>query len=125
MTHVDFLLEKARQNISASRLLIREGHHDIAVSRSYYAMFYLAELLLFTKGLTYTSHSAVVAAFGKEFAKTGLMPSEFHRYLIEAFEARQLGDYGIHITVTKEQSEQVIIWANSFLEEVEIYLSQT
>ena len=63
------LLQKAQVNIDATELLLREGIYDIAASRSYYAMFYTAEALLYSIGLSFSSHSAVIAAYGKEFAK--------------------------------------------------------
>jgi len=36
------------------------------------------ETLLLSKGLTFSSHSAVIAAYGKGFAKTGLLDPKFH-----------------------------------------------
>ena len=40
------ILDKARENIQAGELLQSQGFFDIAASRSYYAMFYIAEALL-------------------------------------------------------------------------------
>jgi uncharacterized protein (UPF0332 family) len=51
-------------------------------------MFYIAEAFLLGEGLTFSSHSAVIAAFGREFAKTKRLPVEYHRYLINAQEKR-------------------------------------
>lgn len=61
---------------------------------AYYAMFYLAEALLLGKGMAFSKHSAVHAAFGREFAKTGEIPAHLHRYLIDGMEVRHVGDYG-------------------------------
>ncbi len=66
-------MQKAHENIAAAEVLLQENFPEIAASRAYYAMFYIAEILLFSKGLTFSSHSAVISAFGKEFAKTGLL----------------------------------------------------
>jgi uncharacterized protein (UPF0332 family) len=66
-----FLLEKAKENLRAAELLVQQGFHDIAASRVYFVMFYLAEALLQRRGLSYSSHSALIAAFGKEFSRTG------------------------------------------------------
>ena len=46
------ILDKARENIQATDLLISQGFFDIAASRSYYAMFYIAEALLLRRGST-------------------------------------------------------------------------
>jgi uncharacterized protein (UPF0332 family) len=56
-------------------------------------MFYLAEGLLLKEKLAFAKHSAVIAAFGREFAKTGRIPEQYHAYLREAAEARSIGDY--------------------------------
>jgi uncharacterized protein (UPF0332 family) len=45
-------------------------------------MFYVAEAFLLNKGLAFGKHSAVIAAFGEHFTKTGIVPPEFHRYLM-------------------------------------------
>ena len=47
-------------------------------------MFYLAQVLLLSRGLSFSSHAAVIAAFSKEFAKTGVLDVRFHRCLIDA-----------------------------------------
>jgi hypothetical protein len=49
-----------------------------------------AEAMLLSKGLTFSSHSAVVATYGKEFAKTGLLDPKFHRDIIDAQECREI-----------------------------------
>ncbi|MCA9997744.1 MAG: HEPN domain-containing protein [Anaerolineales bacterium] len=73
------LIKKAEDSLAAAQLLLDEGFYDFAVSRTYYGMFYIAEAFLLGEGLTFSSHAAVIAAFGRYFAKTGRVPSEFHR----------------------------------------------
>jgi hypothetical protein len=55
-----------------------------SVARSYYAMFYVAEALLLGRGLSFSRHSAVIAAFGLHFTKTCVFPGEYQRHLTEA-----------------------------------------
>ncbi|BAQ64314.1 hypothetical protein [Geminocystis sp. NIES-3709] len=45
--------------------------------------------------MSFSSHSAIISAFGKEFAKKGIVPLEFHRYLIDTQDKRTQGDYSI------------------------------
>jgi uncharacterized protein (UPF0332 family) len=66
-----YWIEKSKENIEAAELLSREGFYAIANTRAYYAMFYAAQALLETVNLSFSKHSAVIAAFGKEFIKTG------------------------------------------------------
>lgn len=116
------LLRKARRTIQSARLLLADGDYDGAVSRTYYAMFYVAQALLLSKGLTFSKHSAVISAFGKEFAKTGAIPPEYHGYLADAQEARNTGDYQIVSHVTEEETRRHIAHAERFLEMGEKFL---
>jgi uncharacterized protein (UPF0332 family) len=117
-----FLLDKARENLKAARLLEQQKFFDIAASRIYYAMFYLAEALLYSRGQTFSSHSAVIAAFGREFARTGDLDPKFHQYLIKSQELRQTGDYGYRADVSPDSVKTVLNWAEEFLVAVESYL---
>jgi len=76
------LLNYANESHEAAKVLIDGGFIGFSAAQSYYTMFYLTEALLLSKGLHFSSHSAVIAAFGKEFAKTGLLDPKFHRYLL-------------------------------------------
>jgi uncharacterized protein (UPF0332 family) len=80
-------LKKANNALSASEALVSEELFDDAISRAYYAMFYAAKALLIRDGVIAGSkHSAVVAAFGREYAKTGKIEPRYHQMLIEDFE---------------------------------------
>ena len=59
------LLDKAIDAIEAAEILVDNEKFDIAAGRAYYAMFYIAEALLNEKGLKFSKHSAVHAAFGE------------------------------------------------------------
>jgi uncharacterized protein (UPF0332 family) len=56
------LLEEARDSISAADLLLTGGFQGYAVSRAYYAMFYLAEAFPEGLGLSFSKHSAGAGA---------------------------------------------------------------
>ena len=116
MTSEDFSLQRARESLRAARLLAAEGLPNISSSRSYYAMFYVAEALLNFRGLTFSSHSAVIAAYGKEFARSGDIDPKFHKYLIASQNARQIGDYGGERNITQDEAEQIAGWEEEFLQ---------
>jgi uncharacterized protein (UPF0332 family) len=69
-------------------------------------MFYIAEAFLEGLGMSFSKHSAVIAAFGQHFAQTGRVPVEFHRFLLEAFELRHKGDYGLRYAITHDQARE-------------------
>jgi uncharacterized protein (UPF0332 family) len=108
------LLLTAQQSLEAAKLLLT-NNSDYATSRAYYSMFYIAEAFLEGEGLSFSKHSAVIAAFGREFAKPQRVPTEFHRFLIEAQELRTTGDYGQLNAVTIDQAAEQIDHAEQFL----------
>lgn len=115
-------LQKARENLAAAQLLQRERFWDICASRAYYAMFYAAEALLLERELAFSSHSAVIAAFGREFAKSGALDPQLHRFLLNAFNARNASDYDAHSGITSAQAEELLAWAQQFVAAAESYL---
>ncbi len=117
------LLEKARESEGAATLLHQRGYFNFAASRAYYAMFYAAEALLLTRGLSFSSHAAVIAAFGREFAKTGALDPRLHQLLISAFNMRNIGDYDARADFTSEQAAELLIWTRDFIEKAEVYLA--
>jgi uncharacterized protein (UPF0332 family) len=118
------LLEKAKRSQKAAAKLFKDGDVDFAASRAYYSLFYTAEALLLTRDLSFSSHSAVIANFGKEFAKMGILNPKFHHYLMEAQDRRNIGDYSILAEVTAEQVREMLAWAKEFIKAAENYLRQ-
>ena len=117
------LLNKSRDSIRAGWVLMREGFPSFAASRAYYAMFYAAQALLEGEGLSFSRHSAVIAAFGRHFAKTNRLPAEFHRYLLDAMTARHEGDYAPSPTIGADDARVHLERAEEFLEKAEGFLS--
>jgi uncharacterized protein (UPF0332 family) len=57
-----------------------------------------------------------LAAFGEHFAKSGRVPAQFHRYLIEAEDSRKVGDYDMMSKLTMEDAREQINRAEKFLD---------
>lgn len=120
---VQHLLELAEESHAVAKVLIDTGHARFSATQSYYTIFYLAQAMLFTKELTFSKHSAVIAAYGKEFAKTNLLDPKFHRYMLQAQKLRQIGHYGEDgEVVTEEQALEAFQWAEEFIQAVKNYL---
>lgn len=117
-----FLFQKAQRSLAAAQQLMQQGFYDFAVSRAYYAMFYVAEALLDHEGLSFSSHAAVISAFGQTFAKTGKLPSELHRQLIDAQAQRTRADYDPNPELVHEDAEILIQQAQAFLKAGQQYL---
>jgi uncharacterized protein (UPF0332 family) len=122
-TDQKLLLDKARDSLEAARLLAADEFYDFSASRAYYAMFYVAEAFLLEKGQTFSKHSAVIAAFGQQFAKPAALPARFHQYLIQADQARNVGDYDIGPGLTQAQAAEQIARAEEFIQLAEKQLN--
>jgi len=124
MSEIETLLRRAKDSVRAARGILRDGFPDFAASRAYYAMFYVAEALLAYLGESYRSHAAVIAAFGRLFAKTGKIDATFHQWLIAAQNLRNIADYGVEAHVTAEQAHTACDWAEEFIRVAEKWLGQ-
>jgi uncharacterized protein (UPF0332 family) len=109
------LLQKAERFIRSAQVLAVDGDLDSAASRLYYAMFFVAEALLAARGLSYSSHSAVISAYGQYFAKTKELDPGFHRSMLGAFSQRHVGDYSVESGLTQEDIAALASDAASFL----------
>jgi len=110
------LIKKAEESLRAARLLAKDTLYNFAASRAYYAMFYVAQAFLLDEKLAYSKHSAVISGFGQTFAKTGRVPEAFHRYLIEAQESRNIGDYDTGPGLSRDQAAEQIVRAKEFIQ---------
>ena len=108
-------LNKAERAIAATESLLRDGLPEFACGRAYYSMFYVAEALLVEEGLRFRKHSGVHAAFGERFAATAEMDPKFHRWLLDAFDARLAGDYGFEAVLTAEDVGVLLERSREFL----------
>ena len=115
MSPFDPWLEKAERFITSAEMLAKDGDFDSAASRLYYSMFFIAEALLAVLDLTFSSHRAVISAYGQYFAKTKELDPRFHQALLNAFSQRQLGDYTTDSGITREDIEALLIDAHEFL----------
>jgi uncharacterized protein (UPF0332 family) len=110
------LLQKARDSLKAAELLAHGGLYGFSASRSYYSMFYVVEALLLGEELSFSKHAAVIAAFGKLFVKRGTVPAEYHRFLIEAEDSRNVGDYDSGTVLSEEEAGKQMKRAAQFLD---------
>jgi uncharacterized protein (UPF0332 family) len=110
------LLEKAKASLDGARVLHRTRLYGFAASRAHYTMFYLAEALLLGEQLEFSSHAGVISTFGRQFSKTGRIPPEYHRFLVDGQDRRLMADYETGVEVSREKAEEVIAHAEKFLD---------
>lgn len=109
------LINKAKESLKAAKILNKDRLFDFAISRAYYAMFYVAEAFLLKKDLTFSKHSAVISAIGNKFVRSGEMPKKFHKNLLESFNNRAIGDYNTETGFTEQDGKEEITKAEEFV----------
>ncbi len=109
------LLAKAKRSLQGAILLLNNNLPELAVSRAYYAMFYITEGFILEKGLSFSSHSAVISAFGKNFAKEDGDLRKFHRILINAQDLRNRSDYDLDSGIDNDDAQFQINMAEDFI----------
>lgn len=117
------LLRKSGHALAVAQSLINEGFADDAAGKIYYAMFYAAQALLKSSGINVTKHSAVEAAFGFHFVKTGKISQHFHKLLISARKIREIVDYDFEREIVVPDAGLKISEGHAFLFEIKRYLS--
>lgn len=121
-TEVQLYLEKAREALQQSQDNIGLTHYDVAILRAYYAMFYAANALLRSQGITSRKHSGVQALFAQHFVKSGLIEVQYSKMLGNAFDLRLDSDYEIGISSDESLANDVQHNAEQFVARAALYL---
>lgn len=123
--HTQKLLDKSLDVLEAAEALLKIGKIDVAAGRAYYSMMHTAEALLFeTQDLSFNKHGDIHGAYGRYFSKTQLLDPKFHRWLLDAFDQRIVGDYDVSSGLDNELVSEMIEQAREFLQTARVYLSK-
>lgn len=87
-------------------------------------MFFLAEAVLLTKNLKASSHKGVLGLFGQHFVKTGVFDKELGRELNDAYDKRQIGDYGVGFSITQKEAQDMLKTALRFVDTMKSHLER-
>ena len=112
------MIDKAGRALSAAQILLDGGSPDFSAGRAYYAMLYSAQALLTERGLHFRKHGGVHAAFGEHFVKTGILEQKYHRWLLDAYDKRLDGDYGIETGILPDDARILIDQATDFIKAI-------
>lgn len=110
-------LDRARQEIEAARLMLREQYLHACVNRLYYGCFHAVSALLLSKGLSPSKHTHAQALFNKHWVKTGLVPKDAGRFYSALFDARLAADYA---DMAEFAEEEVCSWLEEAMRFVSI-----
>ncbi|MEM8612882.1 MAG: HEPN domain-containing protein [Cyanobacteria bacterium P01_H01_bin.105] len=117
-------LLNSKENIKAAQLLAHSHFYDIAISRAYYAMLYVAEALLLDESAAIpTQNEAVSRLFAEQFSEKSPLFQPYSTYLDEGLKARLRADYSHADKATLIEAKQHINRAKAFLDLTKHYLT--
>ena len=119
---LDAMLAKAERMLRAADASLKDGFVESAASRSYYAAFHAIQALLKSIDQTYSKHAGVIAAFHREFIKTGIFPPDFGKALTRLAKHRDIGDYSYLWELDPDQVKEDIHKAEEILVSIRRYL---
>ena len=116
---INYRTSKAGEMLRDARTLVDTGSLSSAVNRIYYALFYEVTALLMTKDMSSSKHSGVRSLFNEHFVKTGLVDTDYGKFLSVMYDFRQKGDYEDFAVFEKERVFDWLSKSEAFLSELE------
>ncbi len=121
----EYRLEKAKDCLKASELLLDDNLYADSANRSYYAIFHSMNALCATRNVGYKKHSGVLSDFNLNYIKKGLIEKDYAKIAKSAFSVRTQSDYSDFYIVSKtdvvEQHENAV----KFVKRIEEFLNST
>jgi uncharacterized protein (UPF0332 family) len=113
------LMDIAHENLNSAKILFQNGLYRDAISRAYYAMYHSAKAVLLTKDVIPKKHAGVISMFGLHFVNKGFVEEVYANAIAKAYNLRVKSDYDAFYEPKKDEAEDVIEWAEKFVERVE------
>ena len=118
------VITKAEDFYDDAVYLFKGERYGAVVNRSYYSMFTIIQGLLLSENVFSKTHQGTMVKFHELYIKTGKLPIELGKMLIETFEKRQFGDYDVDAHISYEDSKKVLEDTEVFIKKIKAYLSR-
>ena len=107
-TLAHYWIKKAKRSAEAAARELHSNNEDFCANRLYYAAFYAVSAALIMKGLVFKKHSAVKAAFHKEFIKNNIIPQKYGALYNKLLRDREDADYIAFVLFEQDVLKQEI-----------------
>jgi uncharacterized protein (UPF0332 family) len=119
-----YRLEKAYDLLGQAEILFENQKYDGSINRSYYAIFNAMRSFLALLKLDSSTHAGVLSFYDRYLVKTNIFDKKFSKIAHSAFDSRQDSDYEDFYQPSKEDAEQQLQQAKSFLSEIKLKREQ-
>ena len=110
-------IAKAIRTLSEAEKMIEFNYSNAALNRLYYACFYAASALLFSKDIFTKTHSGIKQMLGMHFINTGLLSAPLGHFYSNIFRSRQGYDYDDLEDADMEMVRELAALAKEFVDE--------
>lgn len=108
-------IARAMNSLSAAEKMLEYNFTNAALNRLYYACFYAATALLFSKDIFTKTHSGVKQMPGLHFISTGILSRDLGKFYATIFDNRLASDYDDFATADYEMVKEFSINTNEFV----------
>jgi hypothetical protein len=109
-------IERAVDELNASKLLQEKGFFFKSVASAYYAIYHASKALLLLKGVVPKTHEGVERMFSLYYIKTEEFDLKVGKVLGRLMKMRQEADYYPEVPFSSEEAVEAIQMAADFLE---------
>lgn len=117
-------MEKAKNDLEASKILLKNKLFAQSLNRSYYSIFHAVRSILAFEKFDSKKHSGVIAYFNHNFINEKIFDKEYSKILMGAEKIRNKSDYNDFYIASKSDAEQQIENADKFIKTMEKYISK-
>jgi len=115
-------IERAVDELNASKLLQEKGFFFKSVASAYYAIYHASKALLLLKGVVPKTHEGVERMFSLYYIKTEEFDLKVGKVLGRLMKMRQESDYYPEVPFTSEEAVEAIQMAADFLERAKNFM---
>lgn len=117
-----YRIERAHETLREVDYLIKGGFFNAAVSRLYYACYYIVVALLVANRLETQTHAGVKTVFSLNFVKTRLIDKDLSKVFFKLFDLRHNNDYEDYCFCDRQTLEKVRPVAGQFIDTIEVLI---
>lgn len=116
---VAYRMERAHETLREVDYLIKGEFYNAAVSRLYYACYYMVVALLVANRLETLTHSGVKTVFSLHFVRTNLIDRDLSKVFFRLFDLRHNNDYEDYCFCDRQTLEKIRPVAGQFIDAIE------
>jgi uncharacterized protein (UPF0332 family) len=117
-----YRMEKAKADLSTSKLNLENKKFSQSINRSYYSMFHAVRALLALEKYDSRKHSGIISQFNLRYIKPKLIEPEYFKMLTAAFQIRNDCDYDDFYIASFEDAKTQFENANRFIKRIETFI---